>query len=126
MLNPSEETDCAATGIVAVSTTKATGSHFVRATGLRGSTGHQDADASTVIDTEPRMALEIGQPFSAFFASSLIPPRSIPSRPSTTAWRADETTFNPASLLSPVTVDVTRMRRALPPCLPIVLASTIA
>jgi hypothetical protein len=49
MLNPSEETDCAAIGIVAVSTTKATSSDeaheanlfvsFVRATDLRGSTG---------------------------------------------------------------------------------------
>jgi len=79
-----------------------------------------------VLDTEPRMALEMGQPFSAFFASSLIPARSMPSRPSTTALRADETTFSPASLRSPVTVDVTRIRRAVPPCLPIVLASTIA
>src|SRR5262245_16509410 len=123
-------------GTVAAITTKAAGSHetddahlfvlFVRATGLRGSTDGQEADASTEIATLPRMAFEIGQPFSAFFASSLIPPGSIPSSPSTTAFRADDTTLSPASLRSPVTVAVTRRRRALPPCLPIVLASTMA
>ena len=46
---------------------------------------HFSGCASTVIATEPRMALEMGQPFSAPVASSWIVAASMPFSPSTTA-----------------------------------------
>ena len=61
-----------------------------------------------------------GTAFSAPVASSLSPALSMPSSPSTTALRWEETTLIPASPLSAVTVAVTFTLLALPPCLVIV------